>query len=290
MPDPFDYQRGIALFDGVGKFESLHGVDVGAQLLDPAAGHPRHIAFLQRRRRVHPRRVGLRGGRRSPAVRRAHAGHRCRLGLDRGRPDRVVGRGRPAGRARAPASRSTVRRSRTPSRAARSGGAYATRYRRRRHRRARDRRAGPRRRGRRPRVHCARAAGTRRRARPARPRFRRGRHRGRRVDGRLLGSVRALVRRRVRRSRSAAARRASRQSPDNAPLLGAARFATDSLDGRELSRTPMRMRGCARRREPLHDRDQVGLRDRDAPCGRRCRPSRAGRTRCPRPGRPGCVL
>jgi glucokinase len=32
IPDPFDYARGIALFEGVGKFEALRGLDVGAAL------------------------------------------------------------------------------------------------------------------------------------------------------------------------------------------------------------------------------------------------------------------
>ncbi|MBV9592696.1 MAG: ROK family protein [Actinobacteria bacterium] len=32
MPDPFDYARGVALFEGVGKFESLYGLDFGAAL------------------------------------------------------------------------------------------------------------------------------------------------------------------------------------------------------------------------------------------------------------------
>ncbi|MGI8678517.1 MAG: ROK family protein [Jatrophihabitans sp.] len=32
MPDPFDYVSGIALFEGVGKFGALRGVDVGAAL------------------------------------------------------------------------------------------------------------------------------------------------------------------------------------------------------------------------------------------------------------------
>src|SRR5437879_5957222 len=32
MPDPFDYEAGVALFDGVGKYEALFGVDVGAAL------------------------------------------------------------------------------------------------------------------------------------------------------------------------------------------------------------------------------------------------------------------
>lgn len=34
MPDPFDYQRGIGQFEGVGKFSTLRGVDVGAALRD----------------------------------------------------------------------------------------------------------------------------------------------------------------------------------------------------------------------------------------------------------------
>jgi predicted NBD/HSP70 family sugar kinase len=46
MPDPFDYRRGIALFDGVGKFESLRGFDVGAELVARLPGRPRRIAFL----------------------------------------------------------------------------------------------------------------------------------------------------------------------------------------------------------------------------------------------------
>lgn len=32
MPDPFDYVSGVALFEGVGKFGALNGVDVGAAL------------------------------------------------------------------------------------------------------------------------------------------------------------------------------------------------------------------------------------------------------------------
>jgi predicted NBD/HSP70 family sugar kinase len=46
MPDPFDYRHGIALFDGVGKFDSLRGVDVGAQLAQRLPGRPRRIWFL----------------------------------------------------------------------------------------------------------------------------------------------------------------------------------------------------------------------------------------------------
>jgi glucokinase len=46
MPGPFDYKRGVGLFEGVGKFEALYGVDLGsglqARLPDPAAP----IAFV----------------------------------------------------------------------------------------------------------------------------------------------------------------------------------------------------------------------------------------------------
>lgn len=33
MPDPFDYERGIGQFEGVGKFAALRGVDVGSALV-----------------------------------------------------------------------------------------------------------------------------------------------------------------------------------------------------------------------------------------------------------------
>jgi glucokinase len=46
MPDPFDYPRGIALFDGVGKFESLHGLDLRAALTPGLPGPARGIVFL----------------------------------------------------------------------------------------------------------------------------------------------------------------------------------------------------------------------------------------------------
>lgn len=46
MPDPFDYERGIALFDGVGKFESLRGLDLRAELSARLRGRPRRIVFL----------------------------------------------------------------------------------------------------------------------------------------------------------------------------------------------------------------------------------------------------
>lgn len=40
MPDPFDYSAGIALFEGVGKFGALHGVDVGAALRTRLGAEP----------------------------------------------------------------------------------------------------------------------------------------------------------------------------------------------------------------------------------------------------------
>jgi glucokinase len=43
MPDPFDYARGIGLFEGVGKFTALRGVDVGDALRSRLRGRP---AFL----------------------------------------------------------------------------------------------------------------------------------------------------------------------------------------------------------------------------------------------------
>lgn len=43
MPDPFDYAHGIALFAGVGKFESLYGVDLGARLGEPLRARPHFV-------------------------------------------------------------------------------------------------------------------------------------------------------------------------------------------------------------------------------------------------------
>jgi glucokinase len=43
MPDPFDYQRGIGQFAGVGKFTALRGVDVGAALRERLRGE---VVFL----------------------------------------------------------------------------------------------------------------------------------------------------------------------------------------------------------------------------------------------------
>lgn len=46
MPDPFDYERGMALFEGVGKFASLRGVDVGTALLQGIRPRPGEVRFL----------------------------------------------------------------------------------------------------------------------------------------------------------------------------------------------------------------------------------------------------
>jgi glucokinase len=46
MPDPFDYDRGVATFRDVGKFESLYGVDVGAALRERLPQQPADVVFL----------------------------------------------------------------------------------------------------------------------------------------------------------------------------------------------------------------------------------------------------
>ncbi|MEV0408238.1 ROK family protein [Actinoallomurus sp. NPDC050550] len=46
VPGPFDYERGIALFEGVGKFDALYGTDLGAALLDGLPGPPSSVTFL----------------------------------------------------------------------------------------------------------------------------------------------------------------------------------------------------------------------------------------------------
>jgi glucokinase len=46
MPDPFDYEHGIARFEGVGKFESLFGRDIGAELRARLTARPADIVFL----------------------------------------------------------------------------------------------------------------------------------------------------------------------------------------------------------------------------------------------------
>lgn len=45
MPDPFDYDRGIGDFSGVGKYEQLSGVDVRAELLTRLPHAPARVVF-----------------------------------------------------------------------------------------------------------------------------------------------------------------------------------------------------------------------------------------------------
>jgi len=45
MPGPFDYARGVAHYAGVGKFEALAGVDVGAALTAALPGRPAELCF-----------------------------------------------------------------------------------------------------------------------------------------------------------------------------------------------------------------------------------------------------
>ncbi|MFC7936262.1 ROK family protein [Streptomyces sp. NPDC057387] len=46
IPGPFDYATGVGRFAGVGKFESLSGVDVGAGLRGRLAGRSERLCFL----------------------------------------------------------------------------------------------------------------------------------------------------------------------------------------------------------------------------------------------------
>ncbi|MFF0474013.1 ROK family protein [Streptomyces sp. NPDC004284] len=46
VPGPFDYPAGVGRFRDVGKFESLNGVDVGAELTARLPARPRALAFL----------------------------------------------------------------------------------------------------------------------------------------------------------------------------------------------------------------------------------------------------
>lgn len=46
MPGPFDYARGVALFADVGKFDSLHGVDVRDELCRRIIPPPTSVSFL----------------------------------------------------------------------------------------------------------------------------------------------------------------------------------------------------------------------------------------------------
>ena len=45
MPDPFDYDAGVARFRDVGKFDALDGVDVGAALRAGLPQHPARVVF-----------------------------------------------------------------------------------------------------------------------------------------------------------------------------------------------------------------------------------------------------
>jgi glucokinase len=46
VPGPFDYEHGIALFEGVGKFDALFGLDLGRELRNGLAGPPAAVSFL----------------------------------------------------------------------------------------------------------------------------------------------------------------------------------------------------------------------------------------------------
>ncbi len=46
MPGPFDYQRGVARYAGVGKFEGLAGVDVRSALYEILPERPGSITFI----------------------------------------------------------------------------------------------------------------------------------------------------------------------------------------------------------------------------------------------------
>ncbi len=46
VPGPFDYEKGVALFAGVGKFESLYGTDVGLALRAGLPGPAGSVKFL----------------------------------------------------------------------------------------------------------------------------------------------------------------------------------------------------------------------------------------------------
>ncbi len=46
VPGPFDYAAGVALFEGVGKFDALYGTDVRAELTEGLPYRPAGVAFL----------------------------------------------------------------------------------------------------------------------------------------------------------------------------------------------------------------------------------------------------
>ena len=156
MPDPFDYERGIGRFHGVGKFESLDGVDVRSRARAAVGSRPGRAALLQRRGRVHRRRVA---GRRRLAEQRASSASRS------GRASAAAGSTTATSSIRAYrraveriSCSSTAPRSRTSMSRRAIRRAYAARDRRRRRGRARDRRPRPRRRDSRAGSPCARAA------------------------------------------------------------------------------------------------------------------------------------
>lgn len=46
VPGPFDYEKGVARFEGVGKFDGLYGVDVRSALIDGMRLRPADVVFL----------------------------------------------------------------------------------------------------------------------------------------------------------------------------------------------------------------------------------------------------
>ncbi|MGW7082833.1 ROK family protein [Streptomyces sp. NPDC054871] len=46
VPGPFDHEKGIARFEGVGKFDDLYGIDVRSVLLDGVWPRPADVVFL----------------------------------------------------------------------------------------------------------------------------------------------------------------------------------------------------------------------------------------------------
>ncbi|MFG1811659.1 ROK family protein [Streptomyces sp. NPDC049040] len=46
LPGPFDYEGGIALYTGVGKFDALHGTDLRAALMEGLPQRPGSVSFL----------------------------------------------------------------------------------------------------------------------------------------------------------------------------------------------------------------------------------------------------
>jgi glucokinase len=46
IPAPFDYSTGVAWFEGVGKFDSLRGVDLGARLRELVVPSPATVTFV----------------------------------------------------------------------------------------------------------------------------------------------------------------------------------------------------------------------------------------------------